>query len=128
MGSGVSKSANIHTGWEVTLDMIHKLAQLNNESCESSPEDWYRQKYGKDPEYSELLEQLARTPTERQQMLSQYFEPNESERESGEKSPTMGQQAIAQLVANGFIRVILTTNFDRLIETAIRERELTHRY
>jgi len=121
LGSGVSKSANIPTGWEVTLDLIRKLAELSKEPCEPSPEQWYHQKYGKDPNYSDLLEKLARTPTERQQFLYQYFEPNEFEKESGEKSPTTGHQAIAQLVADGFIRIILTTNFDRLIETAIRE-------
>jgi len=121
LGSGVSKSANIPTGWEVTLDLIRKLAELSKELCEPSPEQWYHQKYGRDPNYSDLLEKLARTPTERQQFLSQYFEPNESEKESGEKSPRTSHQAIAQLVADGFIRVILTTNFDRLIENAIRE-------
>jgi len=121
LGSGVSKSANIPTGWEITLELIRKLAELSKEPCEPSPEQWYHQKYKKDPNYSDLLEKLALTPTERQQFLSQYFEPNESENESGEKSPTTGHQAIAQLVADGFIRVILTTNFDRLIENAIRK-------
>jgi len=64
LGSGVPKSANISTGWEVTLDLIRKLAELSKEPYEPSPEHWYHQKYGKDPNYSDLLEKLARTPTE----------------------------------------------------------------
>ena len=70
----MSKSANILTGWEVTLDLIRKLAELSKEPCETSPEQWYHQKYGKDPNYSDLLEKLLRTPTERQKLLSGYFE------------------------------------------------------
>jgi len=38
LGSGVPKSANISTGWEVTLDLIRKLAELSKEPYEPSPE------------------------------------------------------------------------------------------
>ena len=84
-------------------------------------EDWYRQKYGREPEYSALLDAIARKPEERQQLLRPYFEPNDVEREQGLKQPTAAHTAIAQLVARGLVRVIITTNFDRLIETALRE-------
>ena len=50
-----------------------------------------------------------------------YFEANEQEREEGKKKPTAAHHAIAQLAAQGFIRVIITTNFDRLTESALRE-------
>ena len=49
------------------------------------------------------------------------MEPNEQEREAGEKQPTAAHRAIAVLAAKGFVRVILTTNFDRLMETALRD-------
>ena len=47
--------------------------------------------------------------------------PNDREREEGEKQPTAAHRAIASLVARGFIKVILTTNFDRLVETALTD-------
>ena len=68
-----------------------------------------------------LLDELARTHTERQQLLRPYFVPNEQEREEGLKQPTAAHHAIARLAAQGFIRVIITTNFDRLIESALHE-------
>ena len=36
--------------------------------------------------------------------------------------PTKAHRAIAQLVKDGIMRVIITTNFDRLLENAIRNR------
>ena len=112
IGSGVSRAAKIPTGWEITLDLIRKLAAVNKEICDPNPEDWYQSKFGRDADYSELLDALAKTPTERQQLLSEYIEPNEQERETGEKQPTAAHHAIADLAAKGFVRVILTTNFD----------------
>ena len=64
---------------------------------------------------------LAKTSAERQQLLRAYFEPNDQEREEGEKEPTAAHRAIAALAAQGFIRVIITTNFDRLVETALTD-------
>ena len=119
LGSGVSRAAKIPTGWEVTLDLIRKLAKLCGEVCEPDPELWYQEKFGRSANYSKLLDELAKMPAERQQLLRPYFEPNDQEREEGEKQPTVAHRAIAALAAKGFIRVILTTNFDRLMETAL---------
>lgn len=119
LGSGVSRAARIPTGWEITLDLICKLAALQGELCEPDPERWYLAKFGRAANYSDLLNVLAKTPAERQQLLRTYWEPNEQEREEGAKQPTEAHRAIATLVAQGFIKVVITTNFDRLVETAL---------
>ena len=121
IGSGVSRGANIPTGWEITLDLVRKVATLYEESCDPDPAAWYRERFGTEPRYTDLLGQVAKTPAERQQMLRGYIEPTKREREEGEKCPTPAHRAIAALVAKGFIRVILTTNFDRLLETALAD-------
>ena len=121
VGSGVSRGAKIPTGWEVTLDLIRKLARLYGEECEPDPEAWYRGKFKKEANYSDILDNLAKTPAERQQLLRGYWEPNDQDRENGDRQPTAAHRAIASLSAQGFIRVILTTNFDRLLETALKE-------
>ena len=120
LGSGVSRAAKIPTGWEITRDLIRRLAAVSNERP-ASREAWYREKYDKDPDYSALLEDLAKTPAERQQLLHPYWEPTPEEREQGDKAPTAAHRAIAKLVADGYIKVIITTNFDRLIESALGE-------
>ncbi|MDE0043174.1 MAG: SIR2 family protein [Candidatus Poribacteria bacterium] len=121
LGSGVSRASKIPTGWEVTLDLIRKLAKLHGETSDPDPEHWYREKFKQEANYSDLLDELARTPAERQQLLRAYWEPNEQEREDGEKQPTAAHRAIAALTAQGFIKVIITTNFDRLVETALND-------
>ena len=125
LGSGVSRSAGIPTGWEIVLDLLGKLAAANGQPPGIDLERWYLQTYGKAPEYSELLASLARTNDERQQLLKPYFEPTEEEREEGLKQPTIAHRAIATLVAAGYVKVIVTVNFDRLLERALEEAGIT---
>jgi len=120
IGSGVSRTARIPTGWEVTLDLIRKTAKLHDVEPED-PEKWYIESFGKEPDYSELLEFLAKTQHERKALLNAYFEPSQEEIDSGIKVPTKAHIAIASLVNQGYIRVILTTNFDRLLEQALEK-------
>ena len=121
LGSGVSRAAGIPTGWEITLELVRKVAALQGEVCEPDPASWYVGKTGRQPDYSELLDLVARTPAERQQLLREYWEPTEAEREDSLKLPTKAHHAIAGLVKDGYVRVIITTNFDRLTELALQE-------
>jgi hypothetical protein len=121
LGSGVSRASGIPTGWEVVLDLIRKVAKLEGEDCQPDPAAWFRHKHAADPDYSKLLDVIAKTPTERQRLLRSYFEPTEEERTHFLKTPSSAHKDIAQLVAAGYVRVIITTNFDRLMEKALEE-------
>ncbi|WP_338835174.1 SIR2 family protein [Bradyrhizobium septentrionale] len=121
LGSGISRPAQIPTGWEVTLDLVQRVAALQGVADEPDWAAWHKSKFGKEPNYSELLDQLASTPDERRSVLHSYIEPNAEDVEAGRKIPTRAHQAIARLVAAGHVRVIITTNFDRLTENALRE-------
>ncbi len=125
LGSGVSRSAGIPTGWDVVIDLIRRLAHLQEQECTPDPETWFRNTYGQEPNYSTLLAELAKSPPERNQILRGYFEADAEEREQGLKMPTAAHRAIANLVASGHIRVIVTTNFDRLIERALEAIGIT---
>lgn len=122
LGSGVSRAAQIPTGWEITLDLINKVAAMMGETTNNNPKLWYSEKYKEEPDYSKLLQELAKPKTERRALLNAYFEPTEEEREKGVKIPTKAHIAIASLVKQGYIKVILTTNFDRLIEQALETK------
>lgn len=63
LGSGLSTAAGIPTGWDVTIDLIRKVAAATGEECGSNPDVWYKSKYGREANYSELLDDLAKTPT-----------------------------------------------------------------
>lgn len=119
LGSGVSRAAGVPTGWEITLDLIERLAVATGTSTPSDPAAWYRSNYDAEPDYSEILEKLAATPSERQALLRGYFEPTDEAREEGIKQPTAAHRALADLARRGTVRIILTTNFDRLIEQAL---------
>ena len=119
VGSGISRAAQIPTGWEITLDLIQKVAAANGEDCGAAPESWYKSKFGKDPDYSELLAELALTPAERTNALRGYFEGGPEELAEGKKVPTLAHKVIARLVKAGYFKVVITTNFDRLLEQAL---------
>jgi hypothetical protein len=102
-------------------DLIYQLTALRGEACEPSPEAWYAATFGEAPEYSRILEHLSKSPAERSQLLRRYFEPTEDEREAGQKIPTPAHRAIAQLMAQGYVRAAITTNFDRLLEVALAD-------
>lgn len=128
LGSGVSRSANIPTGWEIVVDLIHQLAALHGEECTPGGEEaWYRQKFGTEPTYDQLLAHMTSSKTDRARILAGYIEPTAQDLAEEKKVPQAGHRAVARLVRNGYIRVIVTTNFDHLLEQAIQSVGVTPR-
>lgn len=125
LGSGISQGAGIPTGWEIVLDLIRRLATINGELSIDDPEQWFEGKYHEPPKYSFLIEKVAPSPIARRNLLKHYIEPTDEQREQKSKIPSQSHNAIAQLVKNGTIRVILTTNIDQLLETALKEVGVT---
>lgn len=120
LGSGVSRAAQMPTGWDVVLDLIEQLALAKGASHGGDPVGWYGKEFGEEPNYSKLLRDLSLdSRAARQQLLKGYFQPAPEEAERGVKTPTKAHAAIARLVKSGHVRVIVTTNFDRLAERAL---------
>lgn len=117
LGSGLSRAAGIPTGWEITIDLILRLAALDGVSEHSDWPAWYRVKYSTEPSYSEILDALASTPDERRSILQSYIDAPANEEA---RQPTRAHHAIARLVREGATKVLITTNFDRLLENALR--------
>lgn len=120
VGSGLSSAAGIPTGWAVLQDLIRKIAVaegVDSDTLGESPEIWWREQGRPDPRYDTILEALASTDAARQSLLRPYFDPPPTDRV--QVGPTAGHQALAWLCATGRVRLILTTNFDRLIERAL---------
>ena len=120
VGSGMSSAAGIATGWQVVQDLIRTIAVaegVDRETVEVDPEVWWEQQGRPEPRYDSILPALASTDAARQALLRRYFDPP--------VQPTEGHQALAALCAAGRIRVIITTNFDRLIERALDQVGIT---
>lgn len=125
LGSGISRSAHIPTGWEIESCLIEQLAAAEGDIIKEDAHQWFKQKYKTEASYSSLLEELVQTPTERVQLMKQFFEPTDDEKDLGWKQPTKAHKAIAKLAKAGYVRVILTTNFDRLLEQAFESEGIT---
>ncbi len=87
LGSGVSRSSGIPTGWDVTVDLIRHLPNAPDSPDESILVNWYEKKFGQQPSYSALMASFARAQVERRNLLKPYFEPTDQEREDGLKIP-----------------------------------------
>ncbi|MFF5254076.1 SIR2 family protein [Streptomyces leeuwenhoekii] len=126
LGAGMSRDAGVPTGWEIVADLVRRAAVArgaDEELAAVDPESWWaRHGDGGPLGYSALLEALGDTPAARHKLLRGYFEPGEPDgkgRQEGLKRPGAAHRAVARLVARGWIRVVLTTNFDRLLEQAL---------
>jgi SIR2-like domain len=119
LGAGVSMDAGVPTAWEIRQDGFRRLFQQETGS-EQSPSDeelaqWLQKQGHEELDYSALLDAIAPDPAVRRAFLAGYFEGAE---------PGDAHQRLAELAAGGFIRVFVTTNFDRLLERALVARGL----
>lgn len=121
LGAGVSAPSGILTAWGVVTDLISRVAVLVGEDEPDDPAGWYEARFGEDARYENLLEKLAPSQLERQRLLREYFEPADPDDEVGARKPTLAHRSIAKLVKAGSLRVLVTLNFDRLLEQAIRD-------
>lgn len=129
LGSGVSTGAGVPTGWGVVRELVRRAAaaaapedDAAAQKAYDDPESWWAEHGDGHPlGYSNLLAALAPTPAARQALLAGFFEPTEEDVESGLKVPSDAHRAVADLVKRGSVRVIVTTNFDRLTERALED-------
>ncbi|WP_336747681.1 SIR2 family protein [Bacillus cereus] len=119
LGSGISRAANIPTGWEIVEELCRRIMKLEKAN-HNNPTQWYQEHYGQEPSYDKVIEGLAKTPADRLGLLTEFLEPKQEDEEHIKK-PTKAHRAIAKLVKSGYIKVIVTTNFDRLMEQALEE-------
>ena len=126
VGSGVSTGAGVPTGWGVVDSLVRRVAVASGETLESSFDAgtwWSANGDGRPLGYSSILERLGPTRAARRALLAGFFEPTDEDRENELKVPSAAHRAIAKLVRAGRIRVIVTTNFDHLLERAIEADE-----
>lgn len=120
VGSGVSRTAGVRTGWDIILDLIRKVGKLRGADELADPEQWFVDEFHSRPTFGGILDLLQLTEEERRKVLRPYIEGH-ADMPGGVHSPTAAHRAMAALVKQGAVRLILTTNIDRLMETALIE-------
>ncbi|WP_265533867.1 hypothetical protein [Pseudomonas saponiphila] len=72
LGSGVSRSAGIPTGWEITMELVKRAGIASGAGEQEDWLSWYVGQTGQQPNYSSLLETLASTQTERRAIIQGF--------------------------------------------------------
>src|SRR3546814_12247823 len=85
LGSGLSRSAEIPTGWEITLDLVRRVAIAQGIDEQTDWATWYRDKMGQEPKYSVLLEEVASSTDERRAIMHRNRETNDQDSEEGRR-------------------------------------------
>lgn len=116
LGSGVSRDAGVPTGSDVFWIGVGELYRMENE-CIDTPDREVLGKWLKDSDrdqlnYSELLELITPDPATRRDYLAKHF---------AGAVPSDTHKGLARLCASGAVKVFVTTNFDRLLEHALRD-------
>ncbi|HOO96727.1 MAG TPA: SIR2 family protein [Caldisericia bacterium] len=114
LGSGISRSAGIKTGYEITEDMIARLMKKKGLPVEKCFE-WFKNEYGIDPSFTDVLEQFSSDPLQRINLIKEYIR---------EGKPSIAHEKIAALCKKRYIKFIITTNFDDLIEQTLKDVKL----
>ncbi len=118
LGSGISRAAGIPTAWEITTDIVNKFSS----EAKENPQNWFENTFHKELTYSNVLECIVGTSDERKNVLRKYFETINTNETI---IPSLAHKSIAKLVKDGYIKVIITTNFDRLLEKALEDVGIT---
>lgn len=92
LGSGNSYSSSIPTGWGILNELCRIIMKLNGEEEENAIK-WYQEKYDKPTLYDEVIEMLAKTSSERQGLLKEFFKPTEEDIEEKRKLPIEAHHA-----------------------------------
>lgn len=127
LGSGVSTGAGLPTGWQIVKHLVQTAALAHGEpepgpQTDDDIERWWAANGSGALGYSGVLEALAPTPAGRHALLEKFFEPAQDPEDS--RGPSEAHRALARLAATGHVRVIITTNFDRLMEKALAEQNI----
>lgn len=125
VGSGMSSAAGIPTGYQVLGELITRVAKVRDPDLEVEnfdPHEWWRLQNDAAARYDTVIQALAPTDGIRRKILEPFFEPDPTGPTFAQ--PTLAHRELARLCKKGLVRVILTTNFDRLIERALAEEGL----
>ena len=125
LGAGISLSAGLPSGSDVAAKMIRKLASAKGEKIEGDDDpkvclQWFAEKFGVPATFDRLMQELGITEETRRERLQEFIFPTDADRNLQFVNPTTAHQIIAELVKDKIVSTIITTNFDPLLEEAIK--------
>jgi hypothetical protein len=114
LGAGAAKSSGLALGNELRDIILEKIYGSSNSELKFREEFGARTSKEQEITLEMVIQALrSRFGNKAHEFLTNFM--------NGGKIPSQGYWALVNLVANGFFRVILTTNFDEIMETALNE-------
>ncbi len=113
-GAGISKDAGIPTAWDLILKTAKYFYADDHERGDPPVDlnEWFINSKYAQLSYSELIGKLFPHSSEQREFLMNFL---------GGKEIGESHRGIADLAKRGIIRTIITTNFDDLIESALKD-------
>jgi SIR2-like domain len=110
-GAGLSKDAGLPTAWDLMLETA-ALLRVADEDDGNDLQTWFLNSRFKDLRYSELIGEFFTSSVEQQSFIREKLRANE---------PGKAHLLLAELARLKVLRCIITTNFDDLLEQALRK-------
>jgi len=119
LGSGVSIEAGIPTGrdifWETMRLIYHESGGKDDDAAKLK--EWFEASEYATCTYADILAALFPSIGDRHQFVAKHFD---------NKVPGPSHKLIAEMVEQGLVKVIVTTNFDPLMEHALDEKKISY--
>lgn len=110
-GAGLSKDSGLPTAWDLMLETA-ALLRVAEDDDGTDLQTWFLKSKYKDMKYSELIGGMFNTSVEQQNFIRDKLKADK---------PGTSHLLLAELARRKVIRCIVTTNFDDLIEQALRQ-------
>lgn len=105
LGAGASKSSGAPSAWEVQTEFTLRVAAVLGEDVQAEDAvQWWTDRFGVAPNYSDVSQKVAGSQHERQALRRALFEPDQSNDLAQVHIPSAGHKAMTQLVSTVIFR------------------------
>jgi len=131
LGAGTSVAAGLPTASDVSGNMILAVAKGRGEQVERGKDNevclaWFEGTFGEPATFQRLMEELGISEGNRKDGLKKFIYQTDEDGNPVPGVPTEAHRAIARLVKGGMISLIITTNFDTLMEEALKGEDIPY--
>jgi len=125
LGAGISVAAGLPSATDVSGNMILAIAEGRGEKVERGENNevclaWFEEAFGEPATFQRLMKELGISEENRKDGLKKFIYRTDENGDPVPGIPTEAHRVIARLVKSGTISLIITTNFDTLMEEALK--------
>ena len=125
IGAGISVAAGLPTASDVSGNMILAVARGRGEKVERGEKNevclaWFEETFGEPATFQRLMKELGISEGNRKDGLKKFISRTDENGDPIPGAPTAAHRAVVRLVKSGTVSLVITTNFDTLMEEALK--------